>query len=310
MNGLPPLPVTVIGGYLGAGKTTLANYLLRHAEGRRLSVLVNDFGAIAIDAELIAARDGDSMTLANGCVCCSIGGDLYRALNRVLDRRPRADALVIEASGVAEPARIAEIARAEPDLRLAGIAVLIDAKTWPERRADPLVGALVGRQVAAADLVILNKTDLVSSEALAAVEGALGVLAPRSERLRAVHAAVPPDAMLDMPSGAASAPEPGDRRGHEDAFQRWSLSGEFEVPRAKLEAFLARLPSGVHRLKGFVTLEGASRPVLVQAEGRRVALAPAPPNAALSPACRLVAIGPCGAFDRGELDILAAELRR
>ena len=129
MTALPPLPVTVIAGYLGAGKTTLVNHLLRHAGGRRLSVLVNDFGKIAIDADLIAARDGDSMTLANGCVCCSIGGDLYRALTRALDRRPRADALVIEASGVAEPARLAEIARAEPDLLLAGIVVLVDARS-------------------------------------------------------------------------------------------------------------------------------------------------------------------------------------
>lgn len=305
-TGPAPLPVTVIGGYLGAGKTTLVNHLLRHAGGRRLAVLVNDFGQIAIDAELIAARDGDSMTLANGCVCCSIGGDLYRALTWALERRPRADALVIEASGVAEPARIAEIARAEPDLRLAGTVVLADARTWTERRADPLVGALLGRQVAAADLVILNKADLVEERQAAAVEASLAALAPAAAIVRATRASVPPETILDAAPAAARTLE-REGHSHEDQFARWSHSMDAQVSRAKLEAFLARLPRSVHRLKGFVTFEGEARPTLVQAEGGAATLTPAPPDAPASPACRLVAIGPRGAFDPRELVDLATQ---
>lgn len=308
MSAVDALPVVVIGGYLGAGKTTLINHFLRHAEGRRLSVLVNDFGAIAIDAALIAARDGDSMTLANGCVCCSIGGDFYRALTRVLDRQPRADALVIEASGVAEPARIADIARAEPDLRLAGICVVTDAPAWPSRRADPMVGGLIQRQVAAATTIVLNKCDLASAEGIAEVEAELRALAPdaaiRHARRGAVLLADIMTASSSSPAGAVpSAPS------HEDEFARWSLQGDFAVPREDLEAFLRDLPPAVHRLKGFVTLRGATRPHLVQFENGRARIEDAPVDLPAGPRCQLVALGPRAAFDPKTLDRLTATWR-
>lgn len=302
------LPVVVIGGYLGAGKTTLINHLLRHAEGQRLSVLVNDFGAIAIDAALIAARDGDSMTLANGCVCCSIGGDFYRALTRALDRQPRADVLAIEASGVAEPARVADIARAEPDLRLAGICVVADVSAWPARRADPMVGGLVQRQVAAATTIVMNKCDLVPDEALAAVEADLRALAPSAIVHRAHHGVV---ALADImtanpipPVGAVPTAQ-----SHEDDFARWSLQGDFTIDRKYLEVFLRNLPPAVHRLKGFVTLRGATQPQLVQFENGRARIEDAPSDVSAGPRCQLVALGPRAAFDPKELDRLTAAWR-
>jgi G3E family GTPase len=308
MSAADALPVVVIGGYLGAGKTTLINHLLRHAEGQRLSVLVNDFGAIAIDAALIAARDGDSMTLANGCVCCSIGGDFYRALTRVLDRQPRADVLVIEASGVAEPARIADIARAEPDLRLAGICVLADASAWPARRADPMVGGLVQRQVAAATAIVLNKCDLVSAEARAGVEAELRTLAPYAPIRRARHAAVSLTDILTTDMGSSLDAVPS-AQSHEDDFARWSLQGDFTVPRADLEAFLRDVPPAVHRLKGFVTLAGATRPHLVQFENGRARIEDAPADLPVGPRCQLVALGPRAVFDPKALDRLTAAWR-
>ena len=109
-----PLPVTLVSGYLGAGKTTLINHLLRHANGRRLMVMVNDFGELPIDTDLIESRLGNTITLANGCICCSIGTDLAGAFIDLLNLDPMPDHLLIEASGVAEPHRIANIARAEP----------------------------------------------------------------------------------------------------------------------------------------------------------------------------------------------------
>ncbi|MDP5350234.1 MAG: GTP-binding protein, partial [Paracoccaceae bacterium] len=127
---LPRLPLTVIGGYLGAGKTTLINRLLREDHGQRVLVMVNDFGAINIDADLLVSADGDTMTLTNGCVCCTMGADLFMAMGDALDRRPRPDHLVIEASGIADPARIATAARAEPDMAYGGIAVVVDAMHW------------------------------------------------------------------------------------------------------------------------------------------------------------------------------------
>ena len=163
----PPIPVTVIAGYLGAGKTTLVNHLLRHAEGRRLVVLVNDFGEVAIDADLIVARDGDKLILANGCMCCAIGGDVLGAFDCALTREPWPDAILIEASGVAEPERIADYARAEPDLALDSVVVLVAADAVDRLLGDVFVGETVRRQILAADLLILNRIDLVDLTARA-----------------------------------------------------------------------------------------------------------------------------------------------
>ena len=114
------IPFTVIGGFLGAGKTTLLNHWLADPQGERLAVLVNDFGAINVDAALLRPEgdpaDPQVMALSNGCVCCSIGGDLADALARVMDRRPSVDRIVVEASGVSDPWRIAQVALADPQL--------------------------------------------------------------------------------------------------------------------------------------------------------------------------------------------------
>src|SRR6056300_490452 len=107
------VPITIIAGFLGTGKTGLLNHLLAHAEGRRLTALVNDFGALNIDSELIAAQNGNQISLANGCVCCSIGDDLTLALAQVMNQTPRPDHILIEASGVADPARIAGFAQVD-----------------------------------------------------------------------------------------------------------------------------------------------------------------------------------------------------
>src|SRR5476649_1880617 len=122
-----PIPFTVIGGFLGAGKTTLLNRLLRGATGRRFAVLVNDFGALDIDGRLVAAHGGDTLALANGCLCCTIGDSLVTTLLALLERPGRFDHIVVEASGVADPGRIADIAVLEPRLVRDGVIVVADA---------------------------------------------------------------------------------------------------------------------------------------------------------------------------------------
>lgn len=151
------LPLTVISGYLGAGKTTLINRLLAEDHGLRLLVMVNDFGAINIDADLLDSRTEDTLTLSNGCVCCTMGADLFLAIGDVLDRSIRPDRLLIEASGIADPARIAQVAQAEPDLMYNGIVTVVDAGSYAGLVTDPQIGPQVAQQVRVADLVCISK---------------------------------------------------------------------------------------------------------------------------------------------------------
>lgn len=300
----PPIPVTVVGGYLGAGKTTLVNHVLRAATGRRIVVMVNDFGAISVDSALIAARDGDTLTLANGCVCCSIGGDLFAAFDCAIDRPERADAILIEASGVAEPERIADFARAEPELGLDSIAVVVDAAAIGGLMTDRYVGRTVERQLAAADLLILNKSDLVDASARAALRTDLGARVPRATILDAEHAAVPLDLLLGASpvSAFACAPTPPEAVDHEAIFARWSFAGPGFASEAALRERLARLPAAIHRLKGFARLADSGETRLVQVVGGRVDLTPCAPPPGQSTPSALVAIWPRGAAEAAELD--------
>ncbi|MBN8494467.1 MAG: GTP-binding protein [Burkholderiales bacterium] len=161
-----PIPVSVIGGYLGAGKTTLVNHLLRHAGGRRLAVLVNDFGELPIDDALIEARDGNLLRLAGGCVCCSFGSDLLGALQQLSALSPPPQQLLLECSGVARPGAVARTLTLLPALQRDAVLVLADAESLRERAADRYVGELVQQQLAEADLIALNKCDRIDAATL------------------------------------------------------------------------------------------------------------------------------------------------
>ena len=176
-DGLAPLPTVVIGGYLGAGKTTLVNHLLRHAGGRRIAVLVNDFGEVDIDADLIVGQDGEVLSLAGGCVCCSFGSDLVGTLMALPERSPPPEVVLIELSGVALPAAVVRSARLAPGIDVVGTLVVLDAADVARQAADRYVGDTVRQQLADADLLLLNKTDLVDAAALPALRHALQALA-------------------------------------------------------------------------------------------------------------------------------------
>lgn len=294
---LPPLPVTVIAGYLGAGKTSLLNHLLRHAGGRRLLVLVNDFGRIAVDADLLVSATEDTLTLANGCVCCTLGGELMFALADALDRRPRPDALVIEASGVSDPARIAAFALAEPEMRAGGVVTLADAANLPGLLDDPRIGAQAAEQIRAADLVALTKTDLGDGAAARARIAAL-TDAPVVE---APFGRLPADLVLGLPEGpvrevsAASRHDHDHGHDHGAVYASWSHEGPERLSRAAAEAFFRDAP-GVYRMKGRLRLMGGGG-----AEAHRVGAVVQVSDCPEPPVTRLAAIGLADRFDAAAL---------
>lgn len=242
-----PLPLTVFAGYLGAGKTTALNKLLEEAKGRRIMVLVNDFGDIAIDEELIATRDGDTISLSNGCVCCAVGSDLFRAFALALDARPRPDHLVIEASGVAEPDRIANFARAEPELRLDGIIVFVDAVNAREQAQNPLVGETLMRQFKSAGILVITKQDLVEEEELPKLGDWLREISPDTPIVTGLPGM---DVLLGSAPFPAKIGHVDQEHSHEQIYERWSMSCDRALSKNELAAILDDLPSGILRLKG------------------------------------------------------------
>lgn len=238
---LPPLPVTVIAGYLGAGKTSLVNHLLRNPGGRRLMVMVNDFGELNIDAELLESADEDTMTLSNGCICCTMGTELLYALGDAIDRRPRPDHLVIEASGVAQPEKIAAAAHAEPEMQYAGVVTVADAANIGALTSDAMIGAQIAGQLAVADLVALTKTDLGgdATELVRSLTKAPIVEAP----MGAI------DPMLVLGPTSPQTPGAGHAHDHGADYAQWSAKGGV-VDREALKAFLKAPPDGLYRFKG------------------------------------------------------------
>lgn len=281
-----PIALTVLGGFLGAGKTTLLNHLLQTHSGERVLVMVNDFGAINIDAKLIAQRapelpDG-MISLANGCACCAIGGDLMQAFLKVLALPVLPDRVLVEASGVGDPARIAELGRAGRRFRSDGIITVVDAQAVQGLAADRYVGDTVRAQLRAADLLLVNKTDLVTPEALARLRLWLGVQAPGVPLLDSRHGTVDASLILGPRLGtseeADAAPAPQDAGpDHAARFVSTSFATSYPLQRQALEAALDALPAHVLRAKGFVFLDDEPAPRVLQVCGKRWSIeAPGP----------------------------------
>ena len=273
-----PIPVTVIGGYLGAGKTTLINHLLRNAGGRRLAILVNEFGELPIDEDLIEAEGDALISLAGGCVCCSYGSDLIEAMKRLAGLEPRPDNVLLEASGVALPGSIAGTLSLMPDYFVDGVVVLADAETLRQRAADRYMGDTVLRQLCHADIVLLNKADLVPAETIAAIREWLGDSAPGALVIESERSAVPPAVVLQHFDRAVADNRAAGAHRHA-GFETRKLEIDDPVDADEFAGELLREYTGLVRAKGFVKDRDGTMKT-IQIVGKRIEVSAAPAGVA------------------------------
>jgi G3E family GTPase len=191
------IPVTVLTGYLGAGKTTLLNRILSEDHGRKFAVIVNEFGEIGIDNDLVVGADEEVFEMNNGCVCCTVRGDLIRIIEGLMKRKGKFDAIIVETTGLADPAPVAQTFFVDADVqgaaRLDAVVTVADARWLKDRLKD---APEAKNQVAFADVILLNKTDLVSKAELAEIEARIRAINPYAKLHKTVKCAVPLDAVL------------------------------------------------------------------------------------------------------------------
>ncbi|HEY2706525.1 MAG TPA: GTP-binding protein [Caulobacteraceae bacterium] len=276
------VPATIVTGFLGSGKTTLLNHLLSVGGLGRVAALVNDFGAIDIDAALVSEVADEVVQLSNGCICCTINGDLYGAVERVLALTPQVERIVIETTGLADPLPVG-LTLLQTDLRgrcvLEAVVTVVDCANFA---LDLFAADAAMAQIVHADIVVLNKTDLVDAAATAALEQRIAVIKPRARLLRAEFGRAPIAAILSAPAersitpwtegGAASA-----AGGHllADGFAAHAVALDAPVSAPSLQAWLTEgLPEAVFRAKGLIRLDRPAGWFVFQLCGGRASFEP------------------------------------
>jgi len=285
-----PTPITLITGFLGAGKTTLLNRILNDDHGLRVAVLVNDFGAINIDAKLVVGVEGETVSLSNGCICCTIRGDLLEAVEALLSRDIPPEYIIIEASGVSDPSQVVYTFIKSPlkdRVQIDAILTLVDAEQL--RALDKNNQRLADDQIRAADIVILNKIDLVSQAQLNSVKHQIHKLVPQARILETTQARVPINVIVGIGKyDITRLPQtPADvhihhadeqlhqhhSHDHSLVFTTWHWTSSIALSLPKLRQVIENLPGEIYRAKGHVYLgEIPDKQGVLQIVGRRVSL--------------------------------------
>lgn len=299
------IPITLIAGFLGAGKTTLLNRILREEHGLRIAVLVNDFGEIDIDAQLLApAQPGQMISLPNGCICCTLFGNLVRVVQDLIEAPQPPEHIIIEASGVSSPADVAailEIPALQNFVTLDSIITVIDAENV--RRLARVVVFLEG-QIRSADTLLVNKTDLVDADTLAEVLGWIRTIAPEARLLKTSYAQVPLELILGVgrPAPPGASPHPALHPDHNQLYQTWSYITSKPLLKVAFQTVLEALPVSIYRGKGFAYLaDSPNQRYMLQLVGKRIRLDADQAWGTQPPKTELVFIGEPGALDPVEL---------